>query len=185
MDEYNQKILQKMVGKFLYYARSIYPTMLMALNSLEAVQTPPTIETAKQITQFLNYSATHPDAIIEYRKSEIIICVYSDASYISEPEARSRAGGYFLLGPNSKTPIQDMPLENGPVRVECSIVRNVVASSTEAELGGLFQNCHKSTYMRTALSDMSHIQPPTPVETENTATNGIVNITAKQKDLLQ
>ena len=53
LDEYNQKMIQKIVGKFLYYARAIDPTMLMDLNSLAAVQTNPTIETAKQITQFI------------------------------------------------------------------------------------------------------------------------------------
>ena len=64
LDEYNQKRLQKIVGKLLYYARSIDPTMLMSLNSLAAVQTKPKTETTKQITPFLNYSATHQDAII-------------------------------------------------------------------------------------------------------------------------
>ena len=65
MDENNQKIPEKIVGKFLYYARDIYPKMFMALNSPAAVQTKPTIETAKkQITHFLNYSATHPNATI-------------------------------------------------------------------------------------------------------------------------
>ena len=70
LDENNQKRLQKTVGKFLYYARAIYPTSLMALNSMSAVQKKPTIDTAKQITQFLNYSATHPDAITEYKKKQ-------------------------------------------------------------------------------------------------------------------
>ena len=69
--------------------------MLVALNYLVEVQTKPKIETAKQITQFLNYSATHPDAIIEYRKSGMILHIYSYASYISELETRSRSGGYF------------------------------------------------------------------------------------------
>ena len=63
LDEYNQKILQKIVGKLIYYARAIDPKMLMALNSLAAVQTKRKIETVKQITQFLNYSATHSGAI--------------------------------------------------------------------------------------------------------------------------
>ena len=81
----------------------------MALNSLTEAHTKPTIDTAKQITQFLNYSATHPDAITEYIKSGMILHIYSDASYIAEPEAQSRAVGYFFLGPNSKTPIQEMP----------------------------------------------------------------------------
>ena len=64
MDGNNQKSLHKIVGKFLYYARSIDPTMLMALNSLAAVNKKPKIETAKQITLFLNYSASHPYAVI-------------------------------------------------------------------------------------------------------------------------
>ena len=61
--------------------------MLMALKSLEAVHTKPTIETSKQITLFLNYSTTHPYKLIEYRKSGMILHVYLDASYVSEPEA--------------------------------------------------------------------------------------------------
>ena len=71
----------------------------------------------------------------------MILHIYSDSSYILEPEARSRSGGYFFLRPKSKTPIQEMPPENGPVRVECSIMINIMASATEAELGGLFKDC--------------------------------------------
>ena len=48
LDENNQKRLQKFVEKILYYARHIYPKMLMDLNSLEAVQTNPKIETANK-----------------------------------------------------------------------------------------------------------------------------------------
>ena len=92
--------------------------MLTDLNSLAVVQTKLTIETAKQITQFLNYSATHPDAITEYRKIGMILHIHSNASYISEPEAQNRAGGYFPLGTKSKTRIQEMPPDNGPAHVE-------------------------------------------------------------------
>ena len=53
MDEYNQKIVQKIVGKLLYYARAIYPILLTALNSLAAVQRKPTIETVKK--KLLNF----------------------------------------------------------------------------------------------------------------------------------
>ena len=110
--------------------------MLMALNSLAAMQKNPTVETAKQITQFLSYRATHPDAMTEYRKSGMILRIYSNVSYISEPEARSRAGGFFSLGPKYNTLIQEMPLDNGPVNVKCSIMINIMESSTEVELGG-------------------------------------------------
>ena len=35
--------------------------------------------------------------------------------------------------------------------------------------------------MRTAIEEMGHLQPPTPVEIDNTAENIIVNGTSKQK----
>ena len=35
--------------------------------------------------------------------------------------------------------------------------------------------------MRTALAEMGHQQPPTPVATDNTVTNSIVTGTSKQK----
>ena len=56
--------------------------MLMTINFLAAVHTNLTIETAKQITHFLNYSTKHPDAIIEYIKSGIILLIYYNKSYI-------------------------------------------------------------------------------------------------------
>ena len=70
LDEKNQKKLQKIVGKFLYYAGAIEPKMLMALNFLEMVQTKPTIETAKQIKL---------DALTSIRKSGIILRICLDA----------------------------------------------------------------------------------------------------------
>ena len=76
LDENNQKRIHKIIGKFLYYARDIDTTMFMTLNSLVVVHTKPTIETSKHITKFLNYSATHPDAVKEYRKSVIILRIY-------------------------------------------------------------------------------------------------------------
>ena len=48
LDENNEKRLQKIVGKFLHYARSIDPTMLMALNSLVVIQKKSKIETTKK-----------------------------------------------------------------------------------------------------------------------------------------
>ena len=76
-----------------------------------------------------------------------------------------------------------MPPENGTVHVECSIMRNVIASATEAELGGLFENFQKATSTRTTLLDMGHQQPPTLMATDNTVANSIVNGTAKKKYL--
>ena len=48
-------------------------------------------------------------------------------------------------------------------------------------IGGLFENSQKAASMRTALAEMGHQQPPTPVAIDNTAANSIVNETAKPK----
>ena len=58
-----------------------------------------------------------------------------------------------------------MPPENGPVHAECSIMRNIMASATEAELGGMFENYQKAPSIRKTLADMGHQQPYTPMAT--------------------
>eukprot|EP00957_Ditylum_brightwellii_P079493 6044656-Ditylum_brightwellii.AAC.1 len=72
--------------------------MLVALGTIAAVQNQGTKDTADAIEHLLHYCASHPDAVISYHPSDIILRVHSDASYLSKPKARSRAGGYFYLG---------------------------------------------------------------------------------------
>jgi hypothetical protein len=98
LNEAGKKRVQQIVGSFLYYARAVDPTIIMALSEISSQQSAPTENTTKRINQFLDYMWTHPDAIIRYRASDMIINVHSDASYLSAPKARSRAGGYFFLG---------------------------------------------------------------------------------------
>jgi hypothetical protein len=49
----------------------------------------------KRVNQFLDYMWTHPDAIIRYRASDMILNVHSDASYLSAP--KSRAGPVVIF----------------------------------------------------------------------------------------
>jgi hypothetical protein len=42
--------------------------MLVALSSLASQQTKGTARTAEDVVKFLNYCATHPDAVIRYKK---------------------------------------------------------------------------------------------------------------------
>ncbi len=82
----------------------------MALSEISSQQSAPTENTMKRVNQFLDYTWTHPDAIIRYRASDMILNVHSDTSYLSAPKARSRAGGYFFLGslPRDGDPIKPM-----------------------------------------------------------------------------
>ena len=171
------KRLQEIIGVLLYYARCIDNTMLPALGSLAAAQAHGTQATADACTKLLNYAATHPDAVLRYKASDMVLHIHSDASYLSEPGARSRVGGFFFLGNGdaAATPL------NGAIQVVSQIMTNVLASAAEAEVGGLFTNGQTACPVRTTLIEMGHPQPPTPIVTDNECAQGIANDTVKQR----
>jgi hypothetical protein len=58
-------------------------------------------------------------------------------------QSASRAGGHFFLSDTPSDPKQAariQPTRNGPVHTTCQIMRNVLASAAEAEIGALFLN---------------------------------------------
>jgi hypothetical protein len=89
-DKHGTKRLQEVIGIFLFYGRAVDNTMLAALGTLVTAQTGSTEKTMDALVQLLDYAATHPDATIRYYKNDMILYVHSDASYLSEPKARSR-----------------------------------------------------------------------------------------------
>ena len=66
--------------------------MLTALSAIASEQASPTVTTMRKANKFMDYAATHPDAVLTYRRRDMQLAVHSDASYLSEPKARSRAG---------------------------------------------------------------------------------------------
>jgi hypothetical protein len=109
----------------------------------------------------------------------MVLNVHSDASYLSEPRARSRIGGIFFLGAK---PVNGRPIQlNGPILTVASICKFVVASAAEAELGALFYNCQDGTILRLTLDKLGHPQPPTPVHCDNSTAVSIANDTVKKQ----
>ena len=78
--------------------------MLSALGSIASKQAAPTAQTMQHIQKLLEYAATHPDAIITYRASDMVLTGYNEASYLYETKSRSRAGGQFLMTYESAEP---------------------------------------------------------------------------------
>ena len=60
-------------------------------------------------------------------------------------------------------------------------MKNAMASAAEAEVGVLHMNAQEAVGVRNALEEMGHPQPPTPIKTDNSAAQGIVNGAIKQK----
>ena len=180
LDKSGIKRVQQIIGTMLFYARAIDNTMLVAIGSIAAAQSKGTEATLDACIQLLNYATTHPNATIRYTKSDMILIGHSDASYLSESFARSRAGGYFYLG--DLTHINKPPLKpNGAVHILSTIMNNVLASATEAEVGALFHNAQDACTLRTTLEFLGHPQPATPIQTDNACAEGIINDTVKAK----
>jgi hypothetical protein len=94
--------LQQLKGTLLYYARAVDPTLIMPINVLASEQSNATEITADKVIKLLNYCNTHPETKIRYQASDMILHIHN-ASYLSENESKSRAGGFFYMGSNTKT----------------------------------------------------------------------------------
>ena len=105
-----------------------------ALNELNIAASDPTEETQKDLEHFLDYVATHPEAKIIYRASDMQLEVDCDAAYLVAPKARSRAAGYHYLGNH------DGNLFNGPIYVLAKVIKAVMTSAAEAENESIFIN---------------------------------------------
>ena len=110
-------------------------TMLPAPNILAEQQSSPTKNTEPAVTHFLDYAATNPSAIIQYKAGNMILHIYIDSSYLSEPRVCSCTGGHnylSLLPTDLKKYPNFPPPANGPIHTECRILKHVVASASEA-----------------------------------------------------
>ena len=159
--------------------------MLTAMNSIAAGQTTDGIKSLKKrIAQFLNYAATHPDAKIKYVASAMHLWSHSDASYLCESRARSRAGGVAFLSEQPKFPIlpdDPPPAPNHAVIVICKILDAVMSSAQESETGAGFVTARELVPARITLNELGHAQGPTPLQFDNQCAKGILTDEIKQK----
>jgi hypothetical protein len=108
----------------------------------------------------------------------MILNIHSDAYYLSEREAKSRAVGFFYMGSSADTANK---LTNGAILIISTVLKHVMSSAAEAEIGAVFINAKEGTVLRTVLEELGHPQPPKPLETYNTTATGYINGTIKQK----
>jgi hypothetical protein len=101
------KELQVAVGYLLYYGRSVDPRVLTTTCALASEQASPTLSTMTRLDRLLSFVSAHPHGRKIYRASEMILCVHSDASYLSRPRAPSWVRRW--LYPLHGQPRNDLP----------------------------------------------------------------------------
>jgi hypothetical protein len=80
----------------------------------------------------------------------MVLHIHSDAYYLSVSNARSCLGGLFLLG--NKTPEQDTLY--GSILNVAAVIKNVVASAAESEVGACFHNAQSGAPLRVTLVEL-------------------------------
>ena len=168
--------LQEIVGVFLFYARAVDPLMITAINKIGSAQATATTQILEQVERFISYASKFPDATLRIRASDMKLYAHSDASYLSEPKARSRAGGYLFLGNCSAG---DIP--NAAISYFSVIISTVVTSATEAEYAALFMTGQAAISIRNTLADLGYPQGTTQLICDNKCAVGIAQNTLKLK----
>jgi hypothetical protein len=172
LDAAGIKTVQEIVGCLLFYGRAVDNKLLRTINAIGMRQASATQKTRDACTQLLDYLALHPNDGITYKRSNMILCAHSDASYLSETKSRSVAGAHIFL--SNDDPI---PQSNGPVQSSSTVLRSVYASAGEAETAALFKCAQDMVPLRNALEEMGWKQPKSPIQVDNSTAEGFVNNT--------
>jgi hypothetical protein len=70
---------------------------------------------------------------------------------------------------------------NGAILIISKVLKHVMSSAAEAEIGALFINAKEGPVLRTTLEELVHKQRPPPMQNDNTTATGYGNGTIKQK----
>ena len=152
--------------------------LLVGLSAIGAQQVSATQRTNEAIDQILDYCTTYPADDILYRSSDMVLCAHSDTGLHNEIKVRSRSGAHIFLSENDA-----MPRWNGPVLTLAKIIKFVMSSASEAELGAMFITAQEMVHIRQTLQEMKWPQPKYPLQTDNSAAAGVANNTIEPKNL--
>ena len=111
----------------------------------------------------------------------MILYVDSDAAYLVAEKTKSRIAGYYYCSNKSPPNTKPNPPLNGPIHIECKLLRHVVTSAAKAETAGLFHNCQKIVEIKQMLTALGHPQGAVPVKTDNATAASFVTDMLKQK----
>ncbi len=168
--------VQEIVGVFLFYARAVDPTMLTAINKIASRQAKPTSLIKKEVERFLQYANKWPEATMRVRASNMKLVCHSDGSYLSESEARSRAGGIIFLGDCG-----DNEAPNAPICFLSVIIKTVVSSATATEYAAAFIVAQAAISIINTLADLGYPQSETELFCDNKCAVGLANNTFNLK----
>ena len=158
--------------------------MLVALGSIASAQSKATVMTERAAHQLLDFAATHPDAVVRYTASDMVLRVFTAMLPIRpSPSPAPAPAVCVILAPSlTQQPPRSPRLRQMVPFTSTAKVRVIVASATEAEFAALFFNAQDACMLRTTLAELGHTQPATAIQTDNECAMGALPMTlVKQK----
>ena len=103
--------------------------------------------------------------------------IHTDASYLTEPKARSCDGSYHYFSNKIKLPIQSdnpPPKHNQPFIVLCKFIDAVLISTQESETGVNYINSKEIIPIHQTATEMGRPQGPTTFQFDNKCAHEIL-----------
>ena len=100
---------------------------------------------------------------VTYCASDMILQNHSEVAYLVASEAQSRAGAFTFLGNKE----DNKQIINGPISIIIKIIKVVMVSAAEAEVGALYMNVQALIPLQIMCEELGHKQPLTPMRTDN------------------
>ncbi len=145
-------------------------TVLTNISAIASQLAHPTEETLAHTNQLFNYLAMQEDVVLTYNRSEMVMAVHSNTSYLCESKAKSQAGGHFFMSNNA-----EIPPNNGAILNIAHIIKHVMTLATEAKLVALYIMAREAVYIRIILEEMGHKQPATSIQTDNAMVEAVIS----------
>jgi hypothetical protein len=166
------KRIKGIIGALLYYAHAANNKLLATLSTLSSQQATDTEATNAAMNQLFDYLTTYPDDGTTYHASNMILCAHANAGFNNKSKGRSQAGAHIFVSKNNP-----FLKHNEPILSISQIMKFVMSSATEAELGALYTTAKEMVPLQQTLIEIGWPQPCTPIQTDNSTAVGITNLT--------
>ena len=91
------KHVHDIAGTFIWYSHACDPALAAELNDISLRQTKGTKAVPAAYHYLLDYLAIHPNTVIRYHTSSMILAFDTDALYILNVGRKSRAAAYYYM----------------------------------------------------------------------------------------
>ena len=102
----------------------------------------------------------------------MVLATHSDSLLHNEPKGKTREGDHVFLEED-----EPIPIWNGTILTIYQVIKFVMSSAAEAELGAIFITEKELVPMRQTLIDIGWPHTPTTTQIENSTAEGVANKT--------